>query len=605
MSELKASVSCSPQCAETDNIKNTDDINPETVQNTNTNISQVEEGSQNDSDLLKGLLTDNFCHVCEATLIHESQRMSHYEGKKHAQRVRMYLNSKAKMIKPSQECGGLLRGLSAEKFCELCSMVFSSPTVAKSHYEGKVHAKNMRKTNPPPPGAPVVESTSPVALPSVNTVQNPISQEQSDTSGLADQEVDLNDPNKYCALCSASFNNPLVAQQHYSGRKHQRNQSRQEMLDQMGEQSEHVSSLTCPICCLTLSSIEMYQAHMQGNKHFVKEKKVIELCKSQKKVYDSFQDELADYIQVQKARGLEPKAGLGTVGQASKVLDESASEGPLTAEEIPHPGQLMPHPGQLIPRFPPPGFPRPHWHPQFQSQVTQFGFGVTGPVPPYQPGYIPHSRPPFIPGQLYKKGRSPESFSSSSFSGSSSYTSSSSDSSSSYDSRERRRRKRKMRKCGKSKRDQEDGSDMEKRGREGVAERGERKKRQKGDRRGSVEGEDDRNKKWKERRKRDRSSSEDEESRSKRRQSKKSRRHRDGHHEKRRKEEELLEKQEVEVQNEEAQGRMEEHGEERTETKDGKQKHKKEKKKGKEKMNQEDNRTEEERLWDETILGVF
>lgn len=44
MSELKASVSCSPQCAETDNIKSTDDINPETVQNTNTNISQVEEG---------------------------------------------------------------------------------------------------------------------------------------------------------------------------------------------------------------------------------------------------------------------------------------------------------------------------------------------------------------------------------------------------------------------------------------------------------------------------------------------------------------------------------------------------------------------------------
>ncbi len=44
MSELDASVSCSPQCAETDKIKNTDDINPEKVQNTNTNISQVEEG---------------------------------------------------------------------------------------------------------------------------------------------------------------------------------------------------------------------------------------------------------------------------------------------------------------------------------------------------------------------------------------------------------------------------------------------------------------------------------------------------------------------------------------------------------------------------------
>uniref|UniRef100_A0A8C2IKN3 Zgc:114104 n=1 Tax=Cyprinus carpio TaxID=7962 RepID=A0A8C2IKN3_CYPCA len=582
MSELEASVSCSPQCAETDKIKNTDDINPETVQNTNTNISQVEEGSQSDSDLLKGLLTDNFCHVCEATLLYESQRVSHYEGKKHAQRVRMYLQNKTINInKPSQDCGGLLRGLSAEKFCELCNMVFSSPTVAKSHYEGKVHAKNMRKTNPPPPGAPILESTIPDVHPSEAAVQNQISLEEKDTSGLDDQEVDVSDPNKYCTLCSASFNNPLVAQQHYSGRKHQRNQARQEMLDQMGEQSEHASSLTCPICCLTLSSVEMYQAHMQGNKHFVKEKKVMELCKSQKKMYDSFQDELADYIQVQKARGLDPKAGLGTIGQASKGLDESVKEGLQIPEE-------MPQPGQLVPRFPSPGFPQPHWHPQFQSQVNQFGFGMRGPAPHYRPEFMPHARPPFPPGHLYKRGRSPESFSSFSFSDSSSYTSSSSDSSSN-DSRERRRRKRKMKKHGKSRRDQEEGSDTE---------RGERKRRRKGDRRGSVEGEDDR-KKWKERRKRERSSSEDEESRSKRRASKKSRRHGE-----RRKEVELLEKQEVEV-HEEPQGKMEEHVEVRTETKDGKHKHRKEKKKGKEKMNQEDNRTEEERLWDETILGVF
>lgn len=42
-------------------------------------LSGFPAGSQSDSDLLKGLLTDNFCHVCEATLIHESQRVSHYE----------------------------------------------------------------------------------------------------------------------------------------------------------------------------------------------------------------------------------------------------------------------------------------------------------------------------------------------------------------------------------------------------------------------------------------------------------------------------------------------------------------------------------------------
>lgn len=582
MSELEASVSCSPQCAETDHIKNTDDINPEIVQNTNTNISQV-EGTQNDDDILKGLLTDSFCHVCEASLIHESQRVSHYEGKKHAQRVRMYLNKKAKMNKQRQESEGLLIGLSAEKFCEMCSMVFSSPTVAKSHYEGKVHAKNMRKNNVPPPrvlSAPVTEPTAPIAIPSEVPVQNQVTQEQKDTSGLADQGVDLSDPNKYCPLCSASFNNPLVAQQHYSGRKHQRNQARQDMLDQMGEKSEQASSLTCPICCLTLSSIEMYQSHMQGNKHLIKEKKVIDLCKSQKKVYNSFQDELADYIQVQKARGLDPKAGQGPVGHASKAEeDESPTEDPQTAEEIPHPP-----PSHVIPRFPPPAFPRPHWRPPFQSEISPFGFGMRGPVPRYPPGYmLPHSHPPLIPAQQYKRARSPESFSSSSFSDSSSYTSSSSESSSSYDSRERRRRKRKTRKQGKSRRAQEEGGDSE------------RKKRRKEDRRGSVEKEDDGHKKCKERRRR--SSSEDEESRSKHRSRK---RHADEQHVKRRKEEEILEKQQVEVQNEE--GRMEEHVEE---SKDAKQKHKKEKKKGKEKINQEDNRTEEERLWDETILGVF
>lgn len=37
-------------------------------------------------------------------------------------------------------------------FCALCNMVFSSPVVAKSHYEGKVHTKNLRKQGLQPTG---------------------------------------------------------------------------------------------------------------------------------------------------------------------------------------------------------------------------------------------------------------------------------------------------------------------------------------------------------------------------------------------------------------------------------------------------------------------
>lgn len=36
-------------------------------------------GVEREEELLKGLLTDDYCHVCEAVLLFESQRLSHYE----------------------------------------------------------------------------------------------------------------------------------------------------------------------------------------------------------------------------------------------------------------------------------------------------------------------------------------------------------------------------------------------------------------------------------------------------------------------------------------------------------------------------------------------
>ncbi|CAB1354173.1 unnamed protein product, partial [Coregonus sp. 'balchen'] len=91
--------------------------------------------------------------------------------------------------------------------------------------------------------------------------------------------VDLSDPNKHCHLCAATFNNPHMAQQHYVGRKHQRNHSRQQLLKDLGEdpaQDTHalhcltVYANSCPVCNIKLDSVEMYQAHMQGNKHQIK-----------------------------------------------------------------------------------------------------------------------------------------------------------------------------------------------------------------------------------------------------------------------------------------------------------------------------------------------
>lgn len=64
-------------------------------------------------------------------------------------------------------------------------------------------------------------------------------QEQKESTTSAPQGVDLSDPDKYCKLCAASFNNPIMAAEHYIGRKHQRSLTRQKQQSEPGEQTEH------------------------------------------------------------------------------------------------------------------------------------------------------------------------------------------------------------------------------------------------------------------------------------------------------------------------------------------------------------------------------
>ncbi|XP_058271406.1 zinc finger matrin-type protein 1 isoform X2 [Hemibagrus wyckioides] len=497
----------------------------------------------------------------------ESQRVSHYEGKKHAQRVRVYLQTK-KAERNKQSCeSSSFQSADPEKFCELCNMVFSSPVVAKSHYEGKVHAKNARKSSATSSlDARTTASPVTVVQDAVEAnAQDDVVQEQKEITACAAQGVDLSDPDKYCKLCAASFNNPVMASEHYSGRKHQRNLARQEQQSKLGEQSEHANSLMCPLCHVTLSSLDTYQAHMKANKHNIKEKKTQEdSCK--KKVYDSFQDELADYIQVQRSRGLEPKTGKGSETQEHRKAESEVDE----SGEC----RVQPQTVSLQSRLPAPAFRTQPWRPPFHPRHNPAALRGRFPVPnQWDQGYSSYP-PPLIPGltgRALRRGRSPESSSSSSsFSDSSSSYSSSS---SSEDSRDRRRRRKKRREGTKKQREEEDDSDedLQKRRRE-------RRKREDGSakqpkrQRGSSD--EDHGKRCKEKKHRERVT-------------KKRRREED--------EREWDKASHVEVAKED----KEEQGEG---LKEEKTKHKKEKKKPKDR---EDNRTEEEKLWDETILGIF
>ncbi|XP_071372677.1 zinc finger matrin-type protein 1 isoform X2 [Centroberyx affinis] len=616
---------CSPQLAESDAETNTTSApnaasvtDADKVVNTKIDSAQS-EGDLGEEQLLKGLLTDDYCHVCEAVLLFESQRLSHYEGKKHAQKLKLYLQAK-RAEKMNKESSGPQRAKTVDKdrFCELCSMVFSSPVVARSHYEGKVHAKNLRKQGLQPTDISLKGAEMPT-LPNLAQASTNADQTSAREGGMEpldpaattmpSTEVDLRDPNKYCALCAASFNNPQMALQHYNGRKHQRNHARQELLKELGEDAQQgtavatpgsvtANSLTCQMCSVKFNSVEMYQAHMQGNKHQIKEKKVVDLCKSQQKVYSTFADELADYVQVQKARGITPNTS-HALPQRDTELEGEEEEGTNTVDSV----QLnksrpnLPPPSNR-PHHPHPGsyYPAAGWHPPYQGppanyslKGTSCGWEYNFPPPPL-PGA---GSPQFTNWPMAKRRRRNQSSSSSyttsssSWSSSSSYSSSSDSDDSEYQHRERKRRIRRNRgERGRRAREEDSGEER----------RGKRQSRVRDDdseeRRRIAESEKER------RRKRQKNHGKG------RRPEKKSREE-DCEEEggervmKDLKPEDPMEKREGTEVHMQVESNIEQG--EREQAKPSKPKHRKEKKKTKEKV---DTRTEEERLWDESILGL-
>ncbi|XP_048865546.1 zinc finger matrin-type protein 4-like isoform X2 [Brienomyrus brachyistius] len=206
------------------------------------------------------LFTESYCNICNAQLISESQRIAHYESKKHANKVRLFYmlhpedgGPPSKRLRPDN-AGNDETEVDQNKCCTLCNMFFTSAIVAQSHYQGKTHAKRVRLVlGAAPPVAP-----SPADSSSKTPPWPPV------CNGEA---------GKYCGLCGAWFNNPLMARQHYEGKKHKRNAARARLLEQLAgsldatETTGLRSTYSCSICKVTLNSIEQYHAHLQGSKH--------------------------------------------------------------------------------------------------------------------------------------------------------------------------------------------------------------------------------------------------------------------------------------------------------------------------------------------------
>ncbi|XP_025722764.1 zinc finger protein 346 isoform X5 [Callorhinus ursinus] len=171
------------------------------------------------------LFTNTQCKVCCALLISESQKLAHYQSKKHANKVKRYLaihgmetlKGETKKLDSDQKSS---RSKDKNQCCPICNMTFSSPVVAQSHYLGKTHAKNLKLKQ---------QSTKVEAL--SKRLTNPFLV----ASTLAlHQNREMIDPDKFCSLCHATFNDPVMAQQHYVGKKHRKQETKLKLMAHYG-----------------------------------------------------------------------------------------------------------------------------------------------------------------------------------------------------------------------------------------------------------------------------------------------------------------------------------------------------------------------------------
>lgn len=308
------------------------------------------------------------------------------------------------------------------------------------------------------------------------------------------------------------------------------------------------------------------------------------LCKSQQKVYNTFADELSDYIQIQKARGIAQKPSVLPAGATQKDSDWER-EGKVSPER--DVAQLHKPSLNFPPRYNPPhpsrynlsqgwcpSYPGHRWPPQgllHSGSPPVF----PGPASPLFSGhFLTRKRPRKPPSS--PSHETPSSSDSSSYSSSSSSSSSSSDSG---DSKYHHREKRRIRKSRRlrDKRTKEEDSDKEDKRRK-RRRRERHKELDEGGRGESGGSEEERTRKGSKGHSRNKS------------REKKACMDLEAAGEENWKQEEVIhDKTQVEVNVEQRDSEQDE---------PGRAKIKREKKKGK-----EDTRTEEEKLWDDSILG--
>ncbi|XP_059105998.1 zinc finger matrin-type protein 1 isoform X2 [Peromyscus eremicus] len=360
--------------------------------------------------------TDDFCRACGVVLQLESERISHYESEIHAQNVKFYFQVHGEQNKvPGRKVSMHVENsqvyrigdVNRNKFSGFCNMSFDSSAVAQSHYVGKSHPQNQKqlleehdRVSPsgcqPKMDKPNTTSAAPTFLKSVIVKPPPAYRMRT----------------YVCHICSITFTSLHMFRSHMQGSEHQIKESHvisqvknsKKMQDSyQGECADYIKvkksrELECKAHFRKMEDnylevhgyremvdsrprhkmpeqtlpLENFWAHPGPyNNSRAVEDQLPHCSPAQSKTYDSFQDELEDYIKGQKARGLDPNISFRRMTENDRYRDHRYRE----RVDSEHRQRVCEE------RFP---FESPH---TFQRQYN--GSPVEGQLPHWLP---PHSR---------------------------------------------------------------------------------------------------------------------------------------------------------------------------------------------------------------------
>lgn len=214
------------------------------------------------------------CSLCELEFTSSIVAKSHYLGKSHQKKTKLYLEAwSARTQNPLPQKKHEVDGLPNyydEKHCRVCNLDLTSQIVAMAHYQGRKHlnaVKNAGKLNPPPPTAQNQSFGIGQAFQTPKKLEKPEDLEEGEIldagwKAAPDSVVgqDSETRRSFCLPCKMYFSTEEYPR-HVSSDEHKAKAFTQMGDDKMGRK------YYCSMCMVQCDTQATYDVHLQSAGH--------------------------------------------------------------------------------------------------------------------------------------------------------------------------------------------------------------------------------------------------------------------------------------------------------------------------------------------------